>query len=140
MFPQGLLPLIIDLASMTNAVNDQETFLAKEFVNDSIVALTKLEKPCEVTFQGLRSDVLDVLSQPSNAVYKAARDSRIESLQLSAGALEDSRSEHRLDKPQAAYHVLQRAQLRRRAWASPPLVGPVASTHRTPHTCMPHSG
>jgi hypothetical protein len=47
---------------MTNAVNDQETLLVKDLVNDSIVALTKLEKPCEVTFQRLRSDVLDVLS------------------------------------------------------------------------------
>ena len=92
---------------MTNAVNDHETFLVKDLVNDSIVALTKLEKPCEVTFQGLRFDVLDVLSQPSNAVYKAARDSRIESLQLSAGALDDSRSEHRLGQLQTAYHVFQ---------------------------------
>jgi len=31
----------------------------------------------------------------------------IESVQLSACALEDSRSEHRLGKPQTAYHVLQ---------------------------------
>jgi hypothetical protein len=92
---------------MTNAVNDHETFLAKEFVNDSIVTLTKFEKPCEVTFQGLRFDVFDVLSQPPNAVYKAARDGGIESLQLSAGALEDSRNEHRLGQLQTAYHVFQ---------------------------------
>jgi hypothetical protein len=92
---------------MTNAVNDHETFLVKDLVNDSKVALTQFEKPCEVTFQGFRSDVLDVLSQPSNAVYKAARDGRIESLQLSAGALDDSRSEHRLGQLQTAYHVFQ---------------------------------
>jgi len=103
----GSLPLIIDRASMANAVNDHEMFLAKDFVNDSIVALTKFEKPCKITFQGLRSDVLNVLSQPSNAVYNAAGDGGIESLQLSAGALEDSRSEHRLGQPQTAYHVFQ---------------------------------
>ena len=92
---------------MTNAVNDHETFLAKEFVNDSIVALTKFEKPRKVAFQGLRFDVLNVLSQPSNAVYNAAGDGRIESLQLSAGALEDSRSEHGLGQLQTAYHAFQ---------------------------------
>lgn len=70
----GSLHLIIDRASMANAVNDHEMVLAKDFVNDSIVALTKFEKPCEVSSQGLRSDVLDVLSQPSNAAHKAAGD------------------------------------------------------------------
>ena len=92
---------------MTDAVNDHETFLAKDFVNGSIVALTKLEKPRKVAFQRLRFDVLNVLSQPSNPVYNAAGDGGIESLQLSAGALEDARSEHRLGQLQAAYHVLQ---------------------------------
>jgi hypothetical protein len=37
----------------------------------------------------------------------AAGGGVIESVQLSACALEDSRSEHRLGKPQTAYHVLQ---------------------------------
>jgi len=92
---------------MTNAVNDQKTFLVKDLVNDSIVALTKFEKPRKVAFQRLRFDVLNVLSQPSNAVYKAAGDGGIESLQLSAGALEDSRSEHGLGQLQTAYHVFQ---------------------------------
>jgi hypothetical protein len=37
----------------------------------------------------------------------AAGGGVIESVQLSAGALEDSRGEHRLGKPQTAYHILQ---------------------------------
>ena len=37
----------------------------------------------------------------------AAGGGVIESVQLSACALEDSRSEHRLGKPETAYHVLQ---------------------------------
>jgi hypothetical protein len=92
---------------MANAVNDHEMFLAKDFVNDSIVTLSKLEKPRKVAFQRFRSDVLNVPSQPSNAVHNAAGDGGIESLQLSAGALEDSRSEHRLGQLQTAYHVFQ---------------------------------
>jgi hypothetical protein len=92
---------------MANAVKDHEMFLAKDFVNDSIVALTKFEKPYKVAFQRLRLDVLNVLSQPSNALYNAAGDGGIESLQLTAGALEDSRSEHRLGQLQTAYHVFQ---------------------------------
>ena len=92
---------------MANAVNDHEMFLAKDFVNDSIVTLSKLEKPRKVAFQKFRSDVLNVPSQPSNAVHNAAGDGGIESLQLSAGALEDSRSEHRLGQLQTAYHVFQ---------------------------------
>ena len=89
------------------AVNDHETFLAKDFVNDSIVALTKFEKPRKVAFQRLRFDVRNVLSQPSNAVYNAASDGGIESLRLPAGALQDSRSEHRLGQLQTAYRVFQ---------------------------------
>jgi hypothetical protein len=92
---------------MANAVNDHEMFLAKDFVNGSIVTLSKLEKPRKVAFQRFRSDVLNVPSQPSNAVHNAAGDGGIESLQLSAGALEDSRSEHRLGQLQTAYHVFQ---------------------------------
>jgi hypothetical protein len=101
-----LLPLV-DLAAMANAVNDHEMLLVKDFVNDSIVALTKFEKPCKAAFQRLRPDVPNILCQPSNAVYNAAGGAGIESLQLSTSALEDPRSEHRSGQIQTACHVFQ---------------------------------
>jgi hypothetical protein len=92
---------------MANAVNDHETLLVKDFVNGSIVALTKFEKPCKAAFQRLRPDVSNVLRQPSNAVYNAARGGGIELLQLSTGVLEDPRSEHRSGQIQTACYVFQ---------------------------------
>lgn len=61
-------------------MNDHEMLLGKDFVNDSIVALTKFEKSCKVAFQGLRPDMPNVLGQPSNAVHNAADGGGIESL------------------------------------------------------------
>ena len=54
---------------MTNVVYDYDSFLAKNFVDDSVISFTKLEEACEIAFQRIRCNPFKVLSQPTNSIY-----------------------------------------------------------------------
>ncbi len=79
---------------MANVVHDDESFLAKSLVEDSVISFTKLEEACEIAFQRLRCDLFKVLSQPTNSIYDALSDGWIDPLQFATGGFEDAESEH----------------------------------------------
>ncbi len=55
-----LFPLV-DLASMTDAMDDDQTFFPNDFVNYPVVPFAKFEQSGEVTFQCLGLDRFQVL-------------------------------------------------------------------------------
>ncbi len=72
-----LFPLV-DLASVTDAMDDDQTFFANDFVNDPVVPLAKFEQSCKVTFQCFGLDRFHVLRQPSNTLDNATGNRLIE--------------------------------------------------------------
>ena len=66
------LSLAVDFPAVTDGVNDEQPLLANGLVDDSIVSLSRLEQPGKAPMQRLRSDFLEVFSQPADAVGDAA--------------------------------------------------------------------
>jgi hypothetical protein len=57
---------------MTNKVNHDHLFTVEDLIYDAIVTYPKSVKACQVSLKRYRFDVMQILSQPVNALHNTS--------------------------------------------------------------------